>query len=408
MDLAGVEIINNGRAHVYATARGVPVTCEPCPEIAGAVGDLPYRDPVTDDAPWYDPQIPQSAGVLGVMGLAVAGFDRGTTERAPVQLVGDGAALGVLRRTHREIGYTVLMIAISDCALSYGLEWLSAALLGGACDGGACAGDQLCMFSCCPTGSDTELRHVYDVGLLDSPQVTQTQRLSNGIILATITFALAAGNPFVFREPLAASTSWVDLGGGVVADLDPDAVYDLCQPPPPCLDDPTCPPPPLPPLPPMPISPCYPTGVDTFKGSVISLGVLDQPQWLETVPVVEVQTGASEMRRLVIRGWANPQGIPCADVTDPCSACWHITIPYLPPGSVLTVDGRTQRAVVECPSEIGTSTAAPTLYGPEGSSFEWPSFTCPSGFCVEVLSLESSTAPDARARVQLVPRSDMG
>lgn len=406
-DLAGVEIVNSARAAAYAVARGVPVQCDPCPDIAAAVGDLPYVDPVTDEAPWYDPNVPESAGVLGVLGLSVAGFDSSPLGREPVQLVGDGAALGVARRSHREIAYTVLLITADECSLSYGLEWLSSALQGSSC--GTCGGDELCTFSCCPVDGERELRHLYGVGLLDGPQVSSTQYLPSGPVLATVTFSLAAAVPWIYREPLETLTGWVTLANGALITTDPDQVYERCIEPTPCLEDPQCPAPPLPPRPPIPVDPCYPSGRDQFRQTLIGLRPMDQPQWLETVPVLEVVTGAVAMRRLVVRFWTNPQGGACTDISDPCAACTSIQVPYLPARSVLQVDGRTQRAVVECPQgPVGTSTTSPTLYGPAGKSFEWPTFPCATGLCIEIMALDATTADDARARVLMVPRSDMG
>ncbi|GHI91751.1 hypothetical protein KVH15_33620 [Streptomyces olivaceus] len=392
----------------YARARGVPIQCDPCPDLAAAVGDMPYLDPVTDEAPWYDPAVPESRGVLGVMGLSVAGFDSSPITREPVQLVGPGAVLGPLRRQHRELAYTVLLIATEDCALSYGLEWLSVALQGSACAG--CAGDEMCVFSCCPTDGDRELRHLYDVGVLDGPQVTGTQYLADGTVLATVTFSLAAGKPWIYREPLVTGMDWVPIGtGDLVGPVDPDQVYQQCLTAEPCTQDPLCPPPPLPPLPPAPTSPCYPTGVDLFRRSRVSVSPLEQSSWLETVPVLEVRTGSQDMRRLLVRFWTNPQGGTCEGPLDPCAACTDVNIAYLPAGSTLRVDGRVQRAVVECPQiPIGVATSTPTLYGPEGSLFGWPQFTCPTGLCIEVWSRSADTAPDATARVLLVPRSDVG
>jgi hypothetical protein len=73
------------------------------------------------------------------------------------------------------------------------------------------------------------------------------------------------------------------------------------------------------------------------------------------------------------------------------------------------VDGRTQVAEVECPQgALGSSTSAPILYGPLGAAYEWPVFACPVGVCIEILSTSATTAADARARVLLVPRSDVG
>ncbi|MFF2650608.1 hypothetical protein [Streptomyces sp. NPDC058045] len=407
MDLAGTEIVNSARAAAYALARGVPVQCDPCPDIAAAVGDMPYVDPVTDDAPWYDAAVPESRNVLGILGLAVAGFDSGTITRTPVQLVGDGAMIGAARHQQREIAYTVLLIATDECALSYGLEWLSVAVQGSSCP--SCTGDELCVFSCCPVDGQRELRHLYDVGLLDGPQVTGTQYLANGAVLATVTFSLVAGRPWIYHEPLDTGGDWVPLGSGdLVPSTDPDQVYQQCLQPEPCAADPLCPPPPLPPQPPVPRPLCYPTGLDNFRRSRVGVSPLVQSSWLETVPVLEVRVGSQDMRRLLVRFWTSQDG-SCEGDLDPCAACTDINIGYLPAGSTLRLDGRVQRAVVECQQvPIGTATSTPTIYGPRGGLFEWPVFSCPTGLCIEVWSRADDTAPDATARVLLVPRADAG
>lgn len=408
LDLGCTEIVNTARAAAYAEAACLLTACDPCPGLAQAIADAPYADPSTDPAPWYDPSLPESANFLGLMGLSVSGYSASTLTRTPVQLVGDGAALGVGRRTHRELAYTVLLLALDECALAYALEWLAAALSGAPC-GDACGGAELGAFACCPTGDGArELRHLYGVALLDGPQVTQTTYFPDGII-AQVTFTLAVSVPWIFREPLDTGTDWVTLAAGTELTFDPDETYSECLEATPCLDDPTCPPPPLPVRAPVPVDPCYPTGEDTFYRSVIALKPVDQPEWLEAVPVLELETGGSALRRLIVRFWANPLGSDCQTVADPCAACTDIQIPYLPAGSTLTVDGRTQTAQVECPQgALGTATSTPTLYGPRGGSFDWPTFACPTGLCIEILSTTASTAADARARVLLVPRSDVG
>ncbi|MGW6414362.1 hypothetical protein [Streptomyces sp. NPDC055055] len=363
---------------------------------------------MTDDAPWYDPAVPESARFLGVMGMDVAGFSRSTLTRDPVQLVGDGAALGAGRRSHREVTYTVLLLVLDDAALSYALEWLSAALQGAAC-GGGCEGAEMGVFASCPTGDGTgELRHLYGVALLNGPQLTSVRRLPEGII-AEANFTVGAGIPWIFREPLQTLTNWVTLSTGSTVSVDPDEVYGECEEAAPCLEDPLCPPPFLPVRAPVPVDSCYPTGVAQFYRNVISLAPMDQPEWLEAVPVLELETGPTALRRLVVRFWANPLGSNCTQVADPCGACTDIQIPYLPAGSKLVVDGRTQTAEVDCPQGVlGTSSGAPTLYGPLGGAFEWPIFTCATGLCIEILSTTATTSAIARARVLLVPRSDVG
>jgi hypothetical protein len=407
-DFSCTEIVNSARASVYAQKYCLLTSCDPCPDLTTAINDVPYVDPVTDPAPWYDSAVPESAGFLGVMGLDAAGFSTSTFSRDPVQLVGDGAALGVGRRAHREIVYSVLLLVLDECSLSYALEWLSSALRGSPCEGD-CNGDELGVFACCPTGDGTaQLRHLYGVGLLSGPQVTAVRPQPEGII-AEVTFTLAASVPWIYREPLKTLTNWVTLSAGELVTLDPDEIYSDCEDPTPCLQDPLCPPPPLPIRAPVPVDPCYPTGSAQFRRSVVALSPVDQPEWLEAVPVLELETGATALRRLIVRFWANPLGTDCMEVADPCAACTDIQIPYLPAGSKLTVDGRTQIAEVDCPQgALGSSTSAPILYGPLGTAFEWPVFSCPTGVCIEILSTSATTAADARARVLLVPRSDVG
>ncbi|MFJ3100390.1 hypothetical protein [Streptomyces sp. NPDC086835] len=407
-DFGCTEIINSARAAAYAEPSCLLTSCNTCPDIAAALNDAPYVDPVTDPAPWYDAAVPESADFLGVMGMNVVGFSQSTLSRDPVQLVGDGAALGIARRSHREITYTVLLLALEECALAYALEWLASALRGAPCEG-SCGGDELGVFACCPTGDGTgELRHLYGVGLMNGPQITTVRYYPEGII-AEATFTLAASVPYIYREPLQTLTNWVNLASGALVTVDPDEIYGDCVEAAPCLEDPLCPPPPLPIRAPVPVDPCYPTGAASFRRSVVALSPQDQPEWLEAVPVLELETGASALRRLVVRFWANPLGGDCQEVADPCAACTDIQIPYLPAGAKLIVDGRTQTAEVECNAgSLDASTSEPILYGPLGQSFEWPVFSCPTGVCIEILSTSATTAADARARVLLVPRSDVG
>lgn len=417
--LAGQELINSTRATTYAGNAGLAIQCEPCETTAAALAEDSYVDIAQDPAPWYDANSPQSTRFYGVFGLTVAGYAVNPVTRTPTQRVGEGATIGPLRKTSREIIYTVALLAADDCALSYGLEWLASSLNGTECGGSVCGGDELCVFSCCPGSGaqgalgefgDQEFRHLYDVGLLEGPSLGEVRYLTGGQIWAEVTFTLVAGKPWIYREPLITLSDWVPLiDGEVVQNIDPDAVYDECLQPKPCLEDPDCPQPALPPRPPAPLSPCFPTGQGNFYRTRIRVSPLDQLQWLETVPVLEVRTGNGIMRRLVVRFWANPQDNDCDLYNDPCNACMDINVSYLPRGSTLTVDGRVQRAVVECPQvPIGTTTATPTIYGPRGESFEWPVFGCPTGLCIEVWSRFEYTDPGAVARVQLVPRADVG
>jgi hypothetical protein len=422
LQLAGNEIVNTARATAYARAAGLNLECDPCDAVAEAMGDDPYLSLEDGTAPWYDNAVPASKGFYGVYGMDVSGFNSSPITRSPTALIGDGSALGPARRNHREIAWTAALITAGEAEESYALEWLATALLGSQCEGRTCDGDEICTFSACPGSTpiaagdsrvlgDQEIRHLYDVGILSGPAVTERQWVGGGQFLwTTVTFTLAAAKPWIYHDPLSTNVDWVALGTGeLVSNVDPDQVYQECLTPQPCATDPLCPPPAMPPKPPQPVSPCYPTGLGTFRRSRIQVSPLDESAWLETVPVLEVRTGSTAMRRLLVRFWANPQNNPCGSFLDPCNACADINVGYVPPGSTLRVDGRVQRSVVECPQfPIGTATSTPTIYGAEGANFSWPTFPCPSGLCIEVWSRSDTTAADATARVLLVPRADVG
>ncbi|MEU7093037.1 hypothetical protein [Kitasatospora aureofaciens] len=414
-EFACTEIINSVRAATYAQKYCLPIECDACEGIPCALGHgpavdpyIPYVDPASDAAPWFDPAVPASANVLGFMGLDVSGFNSSTLSRKPVPLVGDGSALGIARRSHRVITYTVLMIVRDECALSYGLEWL-ASVLAGCCDDG-CNGNELNVFACCPEceGCDA-MRTLYDVALLEGPAVESMEYLADGI-LVRLTFSLIAGKPWIFRNPLNASETWRDLTAGTLVTTNPDTAYDKCVTPGDCLEDPLCPSPALPSRVPVPIDPCYPTGSATFRRTVLSVPTASVPNALEMVPVLELEVGSKDLRRLVVRFRASLTGTDCSDpLADPCAICGDIQIPFLPAGSVLTVDGRTQRAQLECATAgVGSSTAAPTLYGAKGGAFQWPVWRCPEGMCIEILTTSATTGAGTRARVLMVTRSDAG
>lgn len=367
---------------------------------------------MADDAPWYDPVRPVSGDFLGVMGGIVTGLTASTATRDPVEHVGDGSSIGPLRRAHREIQFTVTAIARSECALSYGMEWLSRSLSGDPCEA-SCNGQAMAMYACCPDDIPSEdfdsfVRNLFDVGILEGPTVTERTHLSDTMIWATVTFTLIAGIPWVYGDPLDTGEEWADLSLGGTVLADPDAVYQKCLPPVSCGENPDCPTPILPPEPPAPISPCYLRGVDTFKVSRIRIAAGEYPLWTELVPVVEINAAAQDLHRVLVRFWANPLDGSCDEELDPCDSCGDMNIGFVPAFSSLTIDGRTQRSAIECFTEdFGSFQSAPQLFGRQGGLFEYPFFPCPGGLCVEIWVPEQDATASAQARVLLVPRADV-
>lgn len=412
---AGTEIVNSVRAAQYSKAMGITsVNCGGCDTLPRALFDLPYSSPDQDDAPWYDPIEPASKQFAGFVGLQVTGLSKTVAGHGLVPLTDNGAALHPLRRAHREIQVRVLALAQTQCALSYGFSWLAAVLRGAICDA-ACQGASVCFFACCPscgpvpepgqteTCGDYQWRTVLNSGLLSMEEPVEVRRLSGGGWVGQVTYTLAAGNPFIWRDPILMATG--PQPSQQLPNYQDPGVPPDCAEASDCLRDPTCPSPPAPVLPPIPVDACFPTGPFTAARTVIPLPQSKVPIWQEKVPLIFVKSGSLKLERLTIRWYGNPTERDCADV-DPCSACAEVNIAFIPPNSTLTIDGRIENAFVDCAGGPGLSLAEPQLYGRGGTPFVWPVFSCADGACLEVIAKAGTVAADASIEIYYVVRED--
>jgi hypothetical protein len=412
---AGTEIVNSPRAAAYARAMGITtVNCGGCETLPRALWSEPYISPDQDDAPWWDPTETASKEFAGLVGLEITGLSRNVGGRSLVPLTDNGAALHPFRRPHKEIQVRALAIARSECGLSYGYSWLASALRGSVCASG-CQGDTLCFFTCCPgcgPVSDNPLdddlcgdpywRTMLNVGLLATEQPIKT-RIPGGW-LSEVTFTFAAGNPYIWREPVLMAQG--PSTGQILPDYADPGVPPECFEPADCLQADDCPAPPAPVLPPAPVDACFPQGPFTASRAVLPLPQERVPIWSEKVPLIIIKAGSSRIERLTIRWYANPNERDCATQIDPCSACAEVNIAYVPQGSTLTIDGRIESAFVDCPGGPGVATAEPQLYGRGGTPFVWPVFSCADGTCLEFITRSGTFAPDASIEVFYVVRED--
>lgn len=436
LSMDGVEIINNARAFAYGTRHGVSSACPPCDTLAEALG-LEYTDPAADPAPWYDPALPMSKDVLGYIGQEVIGFGTATYSHDPTERVGDGATPGPGRRTHREIEWTVQILAATQCALSYAVAWLTRAVRGTSCGTAVCGGHDACVLSCCPDEDPAdviapdgqhvpvpvgawELRTVYDIVQIDPLEEltgedgrreipgTSEYSCDSGELntrpawRTTVTLTLGAMNPNIAWSGLDVGTEWTPLAGGSEIMFDPDEVYDKCLPVRPCTEDPTCQTPTLPPLPPRLVDPCYQDAAYKARRSALYFPAESMISMLDTVPVVKIITGVVAMERLAVRFYSDPvRRIYDGDTFDPCQACTDINIPYLPPGTEVVINGAARRAWAICNDQ-----AYPLrITGPRGGRFDWPLFPCGGGMTVEIVNKYRATE-DGQVQVGLMALSD--
>lgn len=148
------------------------------------------------------------------------------------------------------------------------------------------------------------------------------------------------------------------------------------------LIDPDCPPIPAPPMLAPPAYGCTePPAPDTT--TMVSIPESAIATWGHSVPVLRVRAAASAVRHLRVRFVADPFNREDASLLDPCAAIGEFHISYIPGGSILTLDGMRERAIIDFPN--GSSAPAEHLLsGPGLTPFEWPSFRCGTRYVMVV------------------------
>lgn len=386
MSYDGTEIINSTRLSSYLAdtgcTTGTSAICVPCPELIAEVSDPPFFSPIVDNAPWYDPAVPVSAEFLGVGGIDIEGL-----WMQPSQVV-DGVIV-------RDMTIRVVLAGRSEAAVSYGLAWLAQALNGSYCPTGSCIGGEMCVAVACPTDTAPDpVRTLVDVTALEKPEVAQIWS-NSGITWWEVEFVMRSRNHGLFQD--AQIQLLFDVAGGNLETVNLIEAYEGCNVVTPCATDPLCPRPLVPEIPQPPLDACYPQDDFNAHRQIASISGLSVPSWLELIPVITVSAGGAALRNVTVRFYQNPLGLDCGDLiaVDPCTACTDITVLYVPPGGQTVIDGRVSRAQTNC---LGGDVDVPALYGPGGRTFNWPSFSCGYGLCVEVLA---SAGADVEAEVSV-------
>lgn len=421
MNVGTNEIINTARLRQYLSSVGSPFAngadiCTCYSMNSQVLGDLPYTTVSNPDnpAPWYDPDVPDSAGFLGLLPLSIEGLDEFPVTREVTAAVSGSGSIGPQRVQPRVITVTALVLGISCCGVEYGLHWLAEALQG--CNGGACAGDCMTMYSCCPSQGLTaasynaRYRRTYRrVALTDGPRVTarngrgtcgdacSTGMCSNDADVVTVEFTLTAGMPWAWTDPIPLLD--IDLPASLSPDcvtwcppgsLDPDCVgvsciYADCPAPADNCVDPNCTAVDLPTFTNVVSTSCSCSPL-AVERNCYTIDLSTRPQWASDVPVITVRAGTDELRNLTITLYQRAPGqeaLSCSQLADAnrCSpyAVWFIS--YIPPGGGIVLDGQIDRATLECG---GDCQAARNVFGLNGSPAQFPYLDCAEYcLCVE-------------------------
>lgn len=257
--LCGNEIINAARLKAYIDNGIKPAGfslklrgCEGLVDILpDASSDAPiggYQLPELDNAPWYDPAMPESANFAGLMVIDVtmsAPYSRTVTPN-----IGTGQTLGRLKKNGRTILVHGFLIGKTCCAVSYGKSWLTSVLAGARCDTGDCEGCSIEFLSCCPSigtkeddcittqnedgtwsiftrgehdseyqrGSDF-FRRMHGAGVIDGPNELSCHGSTCGCgtgLIVEVDFTLATASPYLnsFGVEIISDLNPPSCGGG--------------------------------------------------------------------------------------------------------------------------------------------------------------------------------------------------
>lgn len=169
--LGGTEIINGPRTRAYIatmipSARIHDLCADECncAHLHRFLGDNPYASPLADDAPWTDPERPESYEFLGLYPLGVSNLTDGNVTAQVVQGMGDGGWVTSRRSGPREVTFSAAMFSVTEEGDNYGLDWLKAVLEGTCEDDDCTSSNQLCFLSACAdpdtfTGRMVSTRH---------------------------------------------------------------------------------------------------------------------------------------------------------------------------------------------------------------------------------------------------------
>ncbi|MFD3848198.1 hypothetical protein ACFWVB_20195 [Streptomyces microflavus] len=461
--IGGVEVANAARLNAYleTEAVGSPLTqasvCV-CPTLTAEVlGDEPYVDPATDDAPWYDASVPESAEFAGFLVLSMEGLDEFPVRRSVTNAITGGGVLGPARVLPRTIVVTGILLGATCCGVEYGWHWLQEVLQG--CTGQQCGGDCMDLFACCPAEEMTEAefqsahgRRLREVALVDGPRVTDRigngctagGECSSGADILTVEFTLVAATPWLYTDPLPVLSTFLPLdesgdcitwclkggptvcievssgciiGAPVVAagscgdvewpvdDYPCASVCRLAA----CVDatescsDSACQPPAPPTVAELGTCFCVPLAVERDCYDVDLTG---QPAWSVDTPTFTIIAGSKEVRNVRITVYERTEkevALTLDQLTalKRCSPLAEFIVTYVPAGGTLTLDGQVGRALISCGGRCQTS---PDVYGADGGPVVFPRMDCARYVvCIET-DVMNPPAPEAMFTLSLSGR----
>lgn len=431
-----VELFNSARFDAYMGSGLAPQTWSgPGSEnddivrpLIGQICNTPtptgYTTPQGDNAPWYDPLIPESAGFAGFNVTNIVGLDKAPLSRTVTRKVNGGAALGPIQYQERVIDFEVTLVGATCCAVNYGYRWLTAVLQG--CCSNGCEFPDLKFLDSIPTQANlttcapgtqsglltlpnesnrSPIRTLYSVGLLEGPEVVD--RRGGGSCgcgcnpVTTVEFTLVAGLPWIYSDPVTAVAATPLLTG--TGECDDPYDWRFCQVPPDCGPanpgyDPQCGIIPPPPRPSSPNLSCFCPPL-AYRERYLGFDSA-APDWFEQSTVITVYAGDSALRNATIR-FAQTTGNCQAGLLTDCDWCSSLGIEYIPAFASLIIDSVRRKILLDVNGTYYN--AERSVLSAEGTPFRWIDIACGS-YCVKIESDAFNTDPNANVTIEVATK----
>jgi hypothetical protein len=358
-----------------------------------ALADNPYTNPITDVAPWYDPDVPETGNFYGMFPLAMEGFTDATTSSTVGESIFDGGFVSQPRRGTREMRVSGVLVGKTEAALDAGMAWLKSVTFGSEC--GSCGGDEVCFLAYNPnvnvgtqpaaatTAFNAAVRHLRDVTVTEGPTVVRQFSLKSCNAYAMqVEFTMVAATPFIYTEPAVIASAVTSTLTAVAPNalIFPITTIALGTPPakPAPIADPDCPPLPAVPKPPALSSFCGTTPA-SFYSYAVYIPESSVQTWKDGVIQLTLTTGSKATRYLRVRLLPRPlPGQQPADL-DKNSQCGAFLLNYIPPNTKALIDGMNER--VTFTTGASPAVAADHLVSGIGSEiFQWPLLSCGMGY----------------------------
>lgn len=460
-----VEIINAARVLAYANALGLhwvkdAGTGSNVEMLPVLLGDGAYTYPAIDNAPWYDPDVPESANFAGLLPLSVGGIEDSTRESEVFEFTNDGGNPGTLRHATKGVVFSAALVGVNEAAVEYGFRWLKRALLRRQCAPGsmvACTGERLTYArhepvdiwggdssgsvfdggspyssgsggssgvggtldgggpttvypdgTPLPTWTDHYETHLNNVRFTRGPVINNKRTLGgcNGAVWI-VSFTAVAGDSFEYGNNRPVLSNAVTK---IEADQSPylpglDGVYgETTYPYATCPVEITTPvfDPTYSPVTPPPQAPDLMPGGFVFPSGTqnrmyVEIPASLVPLWDEVRPVIILTAGEVERRMIRLRFYDGD-----VEPDTNCGDVGQYIVSYLPPDHTLIID--TAREAVYVYAEDGVVRRADSLvYGPEAKPVRWFGLSCGDSY---LLAVDSDNPIDGfDLDLDLVPRS---